>query len=82
MGGVRRDPFGIVELVDGPWEVDGWAEAEGMDRWLDGLETLFTAIRQRRMTTDQLDRYSALLLGAEKDALARGRKRSRRERVA
>lgn len=62
-----------------PYDVDGWAEAEGMDYWLDGLETLFTAIRQRRMTADQLDRYSGLLLLAEKHALRLGKARSRRK---
>ena len=62
-----------------PLEVDGWAEAEGMDYWLDSLESMFIAIKQRRMTTDQLDRYSKLLLGAEKHALRMGKQRQNRK---
>ena len=62
-----------------PLEVDGWAEAEGMDYWLDSLESMFIAIKQLRMTTDQLDRYSKLLLGAEKHALRMGKQRQNRK---
>ena len=65
-----------------PFEVDGWAEAEGMDYWLDSLESMLIAIGQRRMTADQLDRYSTLLLKAEKHALRLGRGRAKQERVA
>ncbi len=65
-----------------PLDADGWAEAEGMDYWLDSLESMLTAIRQRRMTADQLDRYATLLLRAERHSLTLGRARSKRERAA
>ena len=75
--------LGTVKLFSTqPYDADGWAEAEGMDYWLDSLETLFTAIQQRRMTSDQLDRFASLLLKAEKYSLSLGRKRARRERAA
>jgi hypothetical protein len=56
-----------------PYHVEGWAEIEGMDQWLDNLESLSIAISQRRMTNDQLDRYARLLRGMEREAVARAR---------
>jgi hypothetical protein len=56
-----------------PYHVEGWAEIEGMDAWLDNLESLSIAISQRRMTNDQLDRYARLLRGMEREAVARAR---------
>ena len=56
-----------------PYGIEGWAEIHGMDEWLDNLESLLICIGQRRMTTDQLERYARLLHGAERDALRRRR---------
>lgn len=53
---------------------DEYIEAESLDRWLDNLETLFIAIAQRRLTTDQLDRYARILQTGEMDALRRIRR--------
>lgn len=52
-----------------PYDVTGWAEAEGMDRWLDNLETILTAIGQRRMTRDQLYRFGRLIAESEQRAV-------------
>lgn len=54
---------------------EGWAEVYGMDNWLDHLDTVVTAISQRRMTADQLDRFAALLRKGEADALTRVKRR-------
>ena len=57
------------DLIDFPvWES---VEANGMDVWLDHMETLMTAISQRRMTRDQLERYTKLIHGAEAESVAR-----------
>jgi hypothetical protein len=42
-----------------------------MDIYLDHLDTLLTAISQRPMTDDQLDRCARLLNRAESDCLGR-----------
>ena len=68
-----------LRLIDPePFGTDtGWAEAYGMDAWLSHLDSILIAIRQRRMTADQLDRFASLLADGERDALTR-QKRSRR----
>jgi hypothetical protein len=48
-------------------------ETVGVDTWLDNLETVLTAIGQRRLTDDQLDRLARLLSEAEQGAIARAR---------
>lgn len=47
-------------------------ETDGMDVWLDNLETLGHALSQRRMTGDQLERFARLLDRMQRDALERG----------
>jgi hypothetical protein len=46
-------------------------ESSGMDYWLDNLETLISAIAQRRMTNAQRSRYARLINRAQRDVLAR-----------
>lgn len=60
----------ILEELVGPPPSMRTGEVDGMDFWLDNLATLLMAIRQRRMTSDQLDRYARLLELAQRDALA------------
>jgi hypothetical protein len=48
-------------------------ETVGADTWLDNLETVLTAVGQRRLTDDQLDRLARLLSEAEQGAIARAR---------
>jgi hypothetical protein len=65
---------GRAQPENGADSPDGLADAElsGMDVWLSNLDTLLTAIRQRRMTSDQRGRYARLLQAAQRDAIERG----------
>lgn len=56
-----------------------FAETMGTHVYLDNLETLLTAIAQRRMTREQVDRFARLLAAAERDALGRGRNAKTRD---
>lgn len=49
-----------------------FAETIGVHVYLDNLETLLTAIAQRRMTREQVDRFARLLAAAGRDAIRRG----------
>ena len=51
-----------------------YAEVAGSDMALSWLETAITALRTRRMTPDQLDRFARLVNEAEEMALERGTK--------
>lgn len=48
------------------------AELAGSDMALSFLETALTALRTRRMTPDQVDRFARLVNEAEEMALRRG----------
>lgn len=49
-----------------------YGERIGMAGWLDNLESTLTAIRQRRMDDELLERYARLLAAATEDAIERG----------
>lgn len=63
-------------LSPAPYRAEGRAEADGMDEWLDSLETLAVAIGQRRMTNDQRDRLYGLLERIYTDARSRRARRA------
>ena len=66
----------MTQLIEAePYNVSGFAESAAMDKWLDILEVDLTAIRQRRMTADQLERFTRLIHGAEAETVARGQRR-------
>lgn len=54
-----------------------FAEERAMDSWLDNLHSILTAIGQRAMTGDQVDRYGRILAEAKGEAIARVRRQRR-----
>lgn len=80
---MRQIEFPLPELLElEPHTVVGWAEVHGMDMWLDNLETLATAMHQRRMTSDQRERLYGLLERMYTDARRRRADGRRSVRVA
>ena len=63
-----------------PFETSGHVEMYAMDQWLDHLETVATALSQRRMTEDQRERLYRLLERIYTDA--RTRRHSRKVKAA
>ena len=47
------------------------ATGEAVDNFLDHVESLFTALSQRQMLSEQVERYARLLNRAEQDCLRR-----------
>jgi hypothetical protein len=74
---VRMTPARVPDLLElQPLRIDGFAEQQGMDSWLDHLETLSLAMRQRRMTEDQRQRLYGLLESIYADTRSRRHSRS------
>ena len=46
-----------------------WQQAQAVDRFLDNLESLVTAIEQRQLSEAQLERLALILARAERIAL-------------
>ena len=81
-------PKGSVARMDAykaapDWLVAGHAASVGIDMHLSSLETLMTALEQRALTEDQLDRFARILQYGERVALTtlRARQRPRRQRA-
>lgn len=56
-----------------------YGERSGMAGWLDNLESTLTAIRQRRMDRELLERYARILAAAQSDAIERGYREPNRD---
>jgi hypothetical protein len=52
-------------------EVGAGFTAVAVNEFLDHIETLFSALRQRRMSEEQNERFARLLQSAERDCLDR-----------
>ena len=64
----RHQPENGADSIE---ELEAIVDA-AVNLWIDNLETLLTAIRQREMSREQRDRYARILAGAERDVLERG----------